>query len=195
MKALFALARELQPSIIFIDEIDSLLRTRKEDESDSTRRLQTEFLLQFDGVGSQSDDRLLVMGASNRPHELDDAALRRFPKRIYVRLPDYTTRAELFRTLLEKHDTSLTKKDYVELATMCENYSFSDLTQLAKDAALGPIRDIPRDQFQSISANKMRKISKTDFLQSIKRIRPSTSLSLLSTYEKWNRAHGDTLDN
>lgn len=191
VKALFAVAREVQPSIIFIDEIDSLLRERQESESDSTRRLQTEFLLQFDGVGTDSNDRILVMGATNRPHELDDAALRRFPKRLYIRLPDENTRAELLNMLLTKHASPLKNADIKQLARMCNNYSFSDLTDLAKDASLGPIRDIPTSQFETIDAKKMRKINSQDFVQSIKRIRPSVSLELLRTYEQWNSSYGD----
>lgn len=76
MRALFACARELQPSIIFIDEIDSILSARKDSEHDAIRRLKTEFLVQFDGVGTNSEDRILVMGATNLPAELDTAALR-----------------------------------------------------------------------------------------------------------------------
>jgi len=67
-------------------------------------------------------------------------ARRRFPKRIYVRLPDVTTRAELLTSLLAKHESPLSRKEIHELARLSENYSFSDLTDLAKDAALGPVR-------------------------------------------------------
>eukprot|EP00057_Strongylocentrotus_purpuratus_P030902 XP_783032.3 PREDICTED: spastin [Strongylocentrotus purpuratus] len=88
VRALFAVARQLQPSIIFMDEIDSLLTERKEGEHDASRRLKTEFLVEFDGVKADGSERMLVMGATNRPQELDDAVLRRLVKRVYVQLPD-----------------------------------------------------------------------------------------------------------
>lgn len=59
-----------------MDEIDSLLCERREGEHEASRRLKTEFLCQFDGLHTVSDERLLVMGATNRPHELDEAVLR-----------------------------------------------------------------------------------------------------------------------
>ncbi|XP_076816246.1 spastin-like [Clavelina lepadiformis] len=192
VKALFAVAREVQPSIVFIDEIDSLLRARQENDSDAARKIQTEFFLQFDGVGTNPNDRILVMGATNRPQELDDAALRRFPKRIYVRLPDAQTREHLFKMLLSKLENSLSAADIHKLSKMCDNYSFSDLTDLAKDAAMGPIRELPRDVMMTIEASKMRKINLNDFTKSLHKIRPSVDVSLLRTYEQWNNKHGDT---
>jgi len=76
VRALFAVARELQPSVVFIDEIDSLLCERREGEHEASRRLKTVFLLEFDGVHDGGEDRILIMGATNRPQELDDAVLR-----------------------------------------------------------------------------------------------------------------------
>lgn len=89
VKALFLYARAMQPSVIFFDEIDSILSKRNENEHESTRRLKTEFLVQLDGAHTASEgDRLLFLGATNRPQELDDAARRRFTKRLYIPLPD-----------------------------------------------------------------------------------------------------------
>jgi vacuolar protein-sorting-associated protein 4 len=70
VKQMFEMARENKPAIIFIDEIDSLCTARSEGESESSRRIKTEFLVQMDGVGSQSGG-LLVLGATNVPWELD----------------------------------------------------------------------------------------------------------------------------
>ncbi|NP_001364888.1 spastin isoform X6 [Pan paniscus] len=116
VRALFAVARELQPSIIFIDEVDSLLCERREGEHDASRRLKTEFLIEFDGVQSAGDDRVLVMGATNRPQELDEAVLRRFIKRVYVSLPNEETRLLLLKNLLCKQGSPLTQKELAQLA-------------------------------------------------------------------------------
>uniref|UniRef100_A0A3B4H986 Spastin n=1 Tax=Pundamilia nyererei TaxID=303518 RepID=A0A3B4H986_9CICH len=115
-----ALARELQPSVIFIDEVDGLLCERREGEHDASRRLKTEFLIEFDGLQSGRDDRVLVMGATNRPQELDEAILR------------FT----LLKNLLGTHGSPLSQNELSCLAKVTAGYSGSDLTALAKDAAL-----------------------------------------------------------
>jgi len=77
VRALFAVARVQSPSVIFIDEIDSLLSQRGSEEGEASRRVKTEFLVQMDGVGGSSEERMLLIGATNRPQELDEAARRR----------------------------------------------------------------------------------------------------------------------
>ncbi|XP_011601816.1 spastin isoform X1 [Takifugu rubripes] len=192
VRALFAVARELQPSIIFIDEVDSLLCERREGEHDASRRLKTEFLIEFDGVQSRGDDRVLVMGATNRPQELDEAVLRRFPKRIYVAMPDTETRFTLLKNLLGKHRNPLSQAELSSLAKNTSGYSGSDLTSLAKDAALGPIREMGPEQVRNMSASEMRNIQMKDFEHSLKRIRPSVSPVTLTLYARWNKDFGDT---
>ncbi|KAG8504820.1 Spastin [Galemys pyrenaicus] len=192
VRALFAVARELQPSIIFIDEVDSLLCERREGEHDASRRLKTEFLIEFDGVQSAGDDRVLVMGATNRPQELDEAVLRRFIKRVYVSLPNEETRLLLLKNLLCKQGSPLTQKELAQLARMTDGYSGSDLTALAKDAALGPIRELKPEQVKNMSASEMRNIRLTDFTESLKKIKRSVSPQTLETYIRWNKDFGDT---
>uniref|UniRef100_A0A8C5FGY9 microtubule-severing ATPase n=1 Tax=Gadus morhua TaxID=8049 RepID=A0A8C5FGY9_GADMO len=192
VRALFAVARELQPSIIFIDEVDSLLCERSEREHEASRRLKTEFLLQFDGVQSGGDDRVLVMGATNRPQELDEAALRRFVKRIYVALPDEETRLKQLTHLLGKQGELLNQKELAHLAKVTAGYSGSDLTSLAKDAALGPIREMGPEQVKSVAISEVRHCIQHDFEDSLKRIKPSVSPQTLGLYVKWNKDFGDT---
>ncbi|XP_068253724.1 spastin isoform X3 [Nyctibius grandis] len=192
VRALFAVARELQPSIIFIDEVDSLLCERREGEHDASRRLKTEFLIEFDGVQSSGEDRILVMGATNRPQELDDAVLRRFTKRVYVSLPNEETRLILLKNLLSKQGSPLTQKELAQLARMTDGYSGSDLTALAKDAALGPIRELKPEQVKNMSASEMRNIKLSDFTESLKKIKRSLSPQTLEAYIRWNKDFGDT---
>lgn len=82
---MFEAAKKSSPAIVFIDEIDSMLTARSESDNDAARRLKTEFLIQFDSL---ENTRVLVIGATNLPNELDLAALRRFNKLVYVGMPD-----------------------------------------------------------------------------------------------------------
>jgi fidgetin-like protein 1 len=95
VRTLFAVAAYREPSVVFIDEIDSLLTQRKADENEASRRIKTEFLVQLDGTNGSHGERVLVIGATNRPHELDDAARRRFVKRLYIPLPEAPDREVL----------------------------------------------------------------------------------------------------
>ncbi|XP_022909907.1 spastin isoform X1 [Onthophagus taurus] len=192
VRALFVIARELQPSIIFIDEVDSLLSERSTNEHEASRRLKTEFLVEFDGLPSNPEnEKVIVMAATNRPQELDEAALRRFPKRVYVMLPDLDTRIQLLKKLLAKQGCSFSSNELKRLATLTEGYSGSDLTALAKDAALGPIRELQPEQVKHMDPGAVRGITLNDFLDSLKRIRRSVSPQSLVGYEKWSLQYGD----
>ncbi|XP_059613696.1 spastin isoform X2 [Phlebotomus argentipes] len=192
VRALFAVAREMQPSIIFIDEVDSLLSERSTGEHEASRRLKTEFLVEFDGLPCNPEaDRIVVLAATNRPQELDEAALRRFPKRVYVSLPDLETRDLLLRRLLEKQGSPLSTEAMRRLANQTEGYSGSDLTALAKDAALEPIRELNVEQVKNMDPTKVRSITEQDFMNSLKRIRRSVAPQSLTAYEKWSQDFGD----
>uniref|UniRef100_A0A671SE39 microtubule-severing ATPase n=1 Tax=Sinocyclocheilus anshuiensis TaxID=1608454 RepID=A0A671SE39_9TELE len=175
VRALFAVARELQPSIIFIDEIDSLLCERREGEHDASRRLKTEFLIEFDGV---SVCYPLFLYSFNL------FSLNLFKKNDPLTL--------LLKNLLGKHRNALSQKELSQLARMTEGYSGSDLTSLAKDAALGPIRELRPEQVRNIPASEMRDICFSDFEDSLKRIKRSVSPQTLDQYVRWNRQYGDT---
>ncbi|CAG5135980.1 unnamed protein product, partial [Candidula unifasciata] len=111
VRALFAVARCHQPAVIFIDEIDSLLSQRSDAEHESSRRIKTEFLVQLDGAATNSDDRILVIGATNRPQEIDEAARRRFVKRLLIPLPEAIARSQIIRNLMSQQTARLTEED------------------------------------------------------------------------------------
>jgi len=191
VRALFTAARQTQPSIIFIDEIDSLLCERSESEHEASRRLKTEFLLEFDGLRGQQDDRVLVMGATNRPQDLDDAVLRRFSKRIYVRLPCTADRSRLVQQLLGQQYNELSEREIHQIAQLTSGYSGSDLAGLARDAAYGPIRELKIDEVKSLDPVNLRKINMSDFLEAMKRIKKSVSADSLLPHEAWNQKFGE----
>lgn len=94
----------------------------------------------MDGVGHDSGNRLLVLGATNLPWELDPAIRRRFERRIYIPLPEVDTRYSLFKKLCEKTPNTLNDEHFRDLAERTEGYSGSDISTLVKDAVYEPLR-------------------------------------------------------
>jgi vacuolar protein-sorting-associated protein 4 len=146
IKGLFDLARQNKPAVIFLDEIDSVLSARSDNENDATRRLKTEFLIQMQGVG-KDDEGVLVLGATNIPWGLDPAVRRRFQKKIYISLPDVKARRLMFTLNLGDTENDITDKEFDTLAEMTEGYSGSDIATLTQDAIYGPLRKCQRAKF------------------------------------------------
>lgn len=143
VKQLFEMARDATKdgghAIIFIDEIDSLCGSRSEGESDSSRRIKTEFLVQMQGVG-QNNDGLLVLAATNVPWEIDAAMRRRFEKRVYIALPESAARAHMFKLNLGDTDHDLTAHDFEELGRLSDGCSGSDISVVTREALMEPLR-------------------------------------------------------
>jgi SpoVK/Ycf46/Vps4 family AAA+-type ATPase len=189
VRCMFAVAAVKQPTVIFIDEIDSLLSMRSEGEMDAVRRIKTEFLVQFDGVGSNSSDRILIIGATNRPEELDEAARRRMEKRLYIPLPDRDTRLVLVTRLLSKFANDLTNEDFQYIADRTEGYSGADVKLLARDASMGPLRD-QSGSIVSVAARDIRPIARRDFISALRRVKPSVAPKEVERYETFNAQFG-----
>ena len=137
---LFAMAREKAPSIIFIDEIDSLCGQRGgQGESEAARRIKTEILVQMQGVTSE-DGNVLVLAATNTPYSLDQAVRRRFDRRIYIPLPDAAARARVFRVHVGETPHNLDEHDFKHLGEHTEGFSGSDIATLVKDVLFQPVR-------------------------------------------------------
>jgi len=193
MKTLFALARLKAPSVIFFDEIDSILTKRSGSEHEAGRRLKTEFLVQVDGCNGASKAQpgasVLVIGATNRPFDLDEAALRRLTKRIYIELPDGDARIGCILRMLSEVDYKLSRTDQNRLRDQTSHYSFADLNALVKDAAMGPIRDIQGNQSKIMSMDKsqLRKVCYNDFQTALSRLKPSVSAATIAEFREWER--------
>ncbi|XP_063979792.1 fidgetin-like protein 1 isoform X2 [Diachasmimorpha longicaudata] len=190
VRALFAVAKVHQPSVIFIDEIDSLLTQRSETEHESSRRIKTEFLVQLDGATTGDDDRVLVIGATNRPQELDEAARRRFVKRLYIPLPDSNARRQIVKNLLRNERHNLFPSDVIDIADLTRDYSGADMANLCKEASMGPIRSIPFEQLENIHKDNVRCVTLEDFQQAITLVRPSVSQADLNLYIQWDKTFG-----
>ena len=141
VKQLFNMAREHKPAIIFIDEVDALCGPRGEGESEASRRIKTELLVQMDGVGKDSTG-VLILGATNIPWQLDAAIRRRFQRRVHISLPDAAARRKMFQLSVGSTPCNLTTADYRELAEKTHGYSGSDIAIAVQDALMQPVRKI-----------------------------------------------------
>eukprot|EP00753_Platysulcus_tardus_P014799 PLAT4535.1.p1 GENE.PLAT4535.1~~PLAT4535.1.p1 ORF type:complete len:475 (+),score=233.44 PLAT4535.1:60-1484(+) len=151
VRNLFEMARESRPAIIFIDEIDSLCTSRSEGESDSSRRIKTEFLVQMQGVGNEHDG-ILVLGATNTPWELDPAMRRRFQKRIYIPLPEAPARSIIFRLQTGDTPNDLREEDWDILGRDSDGFSGSDCSVVVAEALMEPLRHCQEARFFTIDA-------------------------------------------
>jgi len=153
--------------VIFFDEIDSMLTKRQSSgENEAARRLKTEFLVQVDGCGNDGG-QVLVIGATNRPFDLDEAALRRLTKRIYIDLPDGEARVGAILKLVNQVNSKLSEKDLKELKTLTKGYSFADINAVTKDAAMGPIRELK--QIHNATKESLRAVNIQDFRDALKK--------------------------
>ncbi|KAH0984560.1 hypothetical protein GBA52_011737 [Prunus armeniaca] len=194
VRALFGVASCRQPAVIFVDEIDSLLSQRKsEGEHESSRRLKTQFLIEMEGFDSGSE-QILLIGATNRPQELDEAARRRLTKRLYIPLPSSETRAWIVQNILDKDGLfKLSREDIDSICNLTEGYSGSDMKNLVKDASMGPLREALKQGIEITKLKKkedMRAVTVQDFESALQEVRPSVSLNELGTYEEWNKQFG-----
>lgn len=187
VKALFEVAVERQPSVIFIDEIDSILGARSSGELEVTRRLKTEFLVQFDGVGTKAEDRVLVIGATNRPYDLDDAVLRRFTARIFLPLPGLEARIQMITTQLKSIKHTLDKSDIEKIGKKTDGYSFADLRALCQEAAMEPMRNLGFSVLVKMEKEDAPPVNPANFEAALSKVPKSVSQKSIDEFEKWNK--------
>ncbi|KAI3750819.1 hypothetical protein L2E82_21669 [Cichorium intybus] len=218
---LFQMARESAPSIIFIDEIDSLVGQRGEgNESEASRRIKTELLVQMQGVGN-NDEKVLVLAATNTPYSLDQAIRRRFDKRIYIPLPDVKARQHMFKVHLGDTPHNLTERDFEQLAYKTEGFSGSDIAVCVNEVLFEPVRKTQDAMFfiktsddtwvpcgprhpgaieitmQDLAAQGQAEkilpppISRTDFDKVLVRQKPTVSKSDLELHDRFTKEFGE----
>jgi SpoVK/Ycf46/Vps4 family AAA+-type ATPase len=188
VRALFDLANKKAPSVVFIDEIDSMLTKRKSSEHNGGRQLKTEFLVQFDGARtSERKGHVLIIGATNRPWDLDEAVLRRLAKRVHIPLPDEIARRGIIENLMCQQHCEVTEDELNWIIQVTQNYSGSDLKALCHEAALGPLRGLG-DQIANIDADEVRPIDVADFEDAIKVVRPSVQNN--DRFKNWTSKFG-----
>eukprot|EP00347_Sterkiella_histriomuscorum_P022391 403330656 len=194
VRTMFAIAAIHQPTVIFIDEIDSLLCSRNENDIESSRRIKTEFLVQLDGANSIAGDaRILIIGATNRPHDLDEAVRRRLVKKLYIPLPNKAGRRQFIDKLLLSESQSNQKINLDEqsintLVELTKGYSGADLKTLGTEAAMIPLRQI--SDISNISIDDIRPLDLSDFQEALKNVKASVNQNDLEKYLEWNNQYG-----
>uniref|UniRef100_A0A804MVZ6 AAA+ ATPase domain-containing protein n=1 Tax=Zea mays TaxID=4577 RepID=A0A804MVZ6_MAIZE len=207
VKAVFSLASKIAPSVIFIDEVDSMLGRRENPgEHEAMRKMKNEFMVNWDGLRTKDKERVLVLGATNRPFDLDEAVIRRFPRRLMVNLPDASNREKILKVILAKEELG-SDVDLDSLANMTDGYSGSDLKNLCVTAAHYPIREILEKEKKEKSLAKtegrpepalygsehIRPLSIDDFKSAHEQVCASVSSDSANMNEllQWNDLYGE----
>ncbi|MCE4617598.1 MAG: AAA family ATPase [Desulfurococcales archaeon] len=167
------------PVIIFIDEIDALLGMHN-NEVGGEVRVRNQFLKEMDGIQDKDKNlHVYVIGATNKPWKLDEPFIRRFQKRIYVPLPDMETRREILRLYTRK--LRLDNVNLDKLAEMMEGYTGSDIRDIVNAAYMRTIKEY----FENGEKGMPRPLSMDDFIEVMKKRKPSVNKSMLKLYDKW----------
>ncbi|XP_071693882.1 uncharacterized protein [Rutidosis leptorrhynchoides] len=207
VKAVFTLASKISPSVVFVDEVDSMLGRRENPgEHEAMRKMKNEFMVNWDGLCTKDTERVLVLAATNRPFDLDEAVIRRLPRRLMVNLPDAPNRAKILKVILAKEDLS-PDMDLDAVANMTEGYSGSDLKNLCVTAAHRPIREIlEREKKESAAAiaegkpapalsesSDIRPLNLEDFKFAHEQVCASVSSESANMNElvQWNELYGE----
>ncbi|XP_042391032.1 spastin-like isoform X2 [Zingiber officinale] len=195
-KALFSFASRLTPVIIFIDEVDSLLGARGGTfEHEATRRIRNEFMAAWDGLKTKDSQRILVLAATNRPFDLDDAVIRRLPRRIYIGLPDADNRTKILKVLLARENLEPDFR-FDKLAIATDGYSGSDLKNLCIAAAYRPVEELleaEKERGQSVVMPSLRLLQLDDFIKAKSKVGASIAYDATSMNElrQWNDQYGE----
>ncbi|CAN6981811.1 unnamed protein product [Brassica rapa subsp. trilocularis] len=207
VKAVFSLASKIAPSVIFVDEVDSMLGRRENPgEHEAMRKMKNEFMINWDGLRTKDKERVLVLAATNRPFDLDEAVIRRLPRRLMVNLPDSANRSKILSVILAKEEMA-EDVDVEAIANMTDGYSGSDLKNLCVTAAHLPIREILEKEKKERSvaqaenrpmpllynSKDIRPLNMNDFKTAHEQVcaSVSTDSSNMNELQQWNELYGE----
>ncbi|KAK2626383.1 hypothetical protein QTJ16_004645 [Diplocarpon rosae] len=173
VRAVFSLARKLQPTIVFIDEIDAVLGQRRSGEHEASGMVKAEFMTLWDGLTSSNEvglpARIMILGATNRIQDIDEAILRRMPKKFPVSLPSNSQRRRILNLILKDTKTDPERFDAEYLTRVMAGMSGSDIKEACRDAAMVPVREFIKEQrergvvMSGVSSENVRGVRTEDF--------------------------------
>ena len=177
-------SKEGKPAIVFVDELDSLMGAHS-NEVGGEIRVRNQFLKEMDGIVDKGTAlHVYVIGATNKPWDLDWAFIRRFQKRILVPLADHDTRLNMLK--LYSNNLQIEKDvDLIELARLAEGFSGSDIRDVCQSAQLSLIGEFFESGKAIDREAKPRALTMADFRQIFEERKPSVSLDMLSMYNRW----------
>ncbi|XP_063626183.1 outer mitochondrial transmembrane helix translocase-like isoform X2 [Cydia splendana] len=185
--AVFSLAVKLQPCIVFIDEIESFLRTRTQHDHEATAMMKTQFMSLWDGLITDNNCTVIIMGATNRPQDLDKAIQRRMPAAFHVPMPNESQRETILKLILRDEPVA-PSIDFRRLAAATEGFSGSDLHELCRQAAVYRVRDLAREEMAKDEAEKSGKGEEDSDSEYHDAIRPITMEDLRLSLAKLKEA-------
>jgi SpoVK/Ycf46/Vps4 family AAA+-type ATPase len=180
-------ANDGKPAIVFVDELDSLMGNHS-NEVGGEIRVKNQFLKEMDGIMDKGKAlHVYVIGATNKPWDLDWAFIRRFQKRILVPLPDNGTRMNM----LKHYTGNLTITEDVdlhELSRLSEGFSGSDIRDVCQSAQLSLIGEFFESGKAMDKEAKPRALTMVDFRNIFDARKPSVSVDMLTLYNRWFEA-------
>jgi SpoVK/Ycf46/Vps4 family AAA+-type ATPase len=198
--ALYEAARKKQPSIVFIDEFDSITLSRDAETGDASRKVLSTLLSELDGFqDKKSDELLLTLAATNAPWDLDEAILSRFPLRIYIPLPDTKSCEEIIKIQLKGLD--ITQLNLGKVAEVCirKNYSGRDIQFLCQEALRSMIRvhnpdlykksELPFEELKKQTLN-VGPIVMDYFQNAFEKVKSPLMQKDIERFKKWNDEFG-----
>ena len=180
-------ATDGKPAIVFVDELDSLMGNHS-NEVGGEIRVKNQFLKEMDGIVDKGKAlHVYVIGATNKPWDLDWAFIRRFQKRILVPLADHATRLNMLKLYASNLQIS-EDVDLHELARLAEGFSGSDIRDVCQSAQLSLIGEFFESGRAMDREAKPRSLTMDDFRKILEERKPSVSLDMLSQYNRWFEA-------